>query len=109
MPPSRLNRNSRIVCKIHYGDGSLREIHYGDGSLREIYYGDLHAPAPKKRLGRWTLTLNKPARSLPPKRQFQLLRRCGMEGELLAKEREQLIGSQRMQVVGLLQLANPDG
>ena len=28
MPPSGLNPNSRIICKIHYRAGSLREIHY---------------------------------------------------------------------------------
>ena len=28
VPPSGLNPNSRIFCKIHYRAGSLREIHY---------------------------------------------------------------------------------
>jgi hypothetical protein len=28
VPPSGLNPNSRIFCKIHYRAGSLREIYY---------------------------------------------------------------------------------
>jgi len=47
VPPSGLNPSSRIFCKIHYRAGSLREI----------YYGDLQAPAPKKRLGCFRLTI----------------------------------------------------
>jgi hypothetical protein len=33
VPPSGLNPNSRIFCKIHYRAGSLREIHYRAGSF----------------------------------------------------------------------------
>jgi hypothetical protein len=51
---------------------------------------------------------NRASPSLTIKRQFQLLRRFGIEPKLFSEQGEKLVGSQRMQVVGLLQLANPD-